>query len=95
MFEKMQKAQAENVYKTMQKNLSPKDGKTHIIMLNSFSKIANQNFDCDSKYTTEIDSIISAMQDDGYEIIDIKISSMSGQGLAGNRTGFNTMIIYK
>lgn len=26
---------------------------------------------------------------------DIKISSTSGQGLAGNRTGFNTMIIYR
>ena len=32
---------------------------------------------------------------DGYIIIDVKFNSISGQGLTGNRTGFNTLVTYK
>ena len=42
-------------------------------MVNSFSKWINQNFGCEDKYTTQIDEIISSMQLDGYEIVDIKL----------------------
>lgn len=92
---KSQQNAANSVYNKMQPYLAEKDGKTHIIMVNSFSKLANQNFDCDTKYTTEIDSILQSMQYNGYEILDVKFNSISGQGLTGNRTGFNTIILYK
>lgn len=95
LFTSSQKGAAEETYSRMKPYLAKKDGNKHIIMVNSFSKLGNQNFDCDSKYTTEIDFILSAMQVDGYEILDIKFNSITGQGLTGNRTGFNTVILYK
>lgn len=64
-------------------------------MVNSFSKWINQNFGCEDKYTTQIDEIISSMQLDGYEIVDIKIDSLQNQGLSGSMEGFHTVILYK
>lgn len=95
LFSGMQQSAANNVYGRMQSYLAPKDGKIHVVMVNSFSQLGNQNFGCDTKYTTEIDSLLSAMQDDWYQILDIKFNSISGQGLGGNRTGFNTVITYR
>ncbi len=86
---------SENVYERAKKHLAQKDGCVHIAMFTSFSKLANQNFDCDEKYTQEIDYILQQMQKDGYMIIDVKFNSISGQGLTGNRTGFNTLVTYK
>lgn len=94
-FQNAQKSVADTVYNQMTQNLAQKDGKVHIIMVNSFSKLGNQNFGVDEKYTTEIDSLLISMQNDGYEIVDVKFNSISGQGLTGNRTGFNTVILYK
>lgn len=94
-FQNAQQSQARGVYAEMQASLAPKDGLVHVVMVNSFSKLGNQNFGCDTKYTTEINSIITAMQRNGYEIVDIKFNSITGQGMTGNRTGFNTVILYK
>lgn len=90
-----QKASAETVYTKMKKHLVQKDGHAHVVMINSFSKFVNQNFECESKYTTQIDSIITAMQNDGYEIIDVKFNSLMNQGLTGSMEGFHTLITYK
>lgn len=70
-FNTTQKEEAKTVYEKAKKNLKPKDGKKHILMINSFSKWLNQGFECESKYTTQIEEIISNMQNDGYEILDI------------------------
>lgn len=96
MFTSTQKSMADTVYKDMKKKyLKPKDGKKHVVMINSFSKLANQVFDCEDKYTTQIDEIVSRMQDDGYEILDIKFNSLMNQGLLGQAEGFHTLIIYQ
>lgn len=95
LFTKSQKNTASNVYENSRQYLKPKDGKIHVIMINSFSKFVNQVFECENKYTTQIDEFISAMQDDGYEIIDIKFNSIQGQGITGSMEGFHTLITYK
>lgn len=95
LFNNMQKNMAINVYNDVKKHLSEKDGNKHVVMINSFSKWINQNFGCEDKYTTQIDEIISSMQCDGYEIIDIKFNSIQGQGLSGQMEGFHTLIVYK
>lgn len=64
-------------------------------MINSFSKLLNQIFGCEDKYTTQIDEIVTCMQKDGYEIVDIKFNSIPGQGMSKEMEGFNTLIIYK
>jgi hypothetical protein len=90
-----QKASAETVYSKLKTFLKPKDGKIHVVMINSFSKWLNQVFGCEDKYTIQIDEILSNMQSDGYEIVDIKLSSLTGQGLTGSMEGFHTLILYK
>lgn len=83
------------VYQKLKYHLAPPDGKTHIVMINSFSKWLNQNFECEEKYSGQIDGILSLMQDDGYEIIDVKFNSIQNQGLTGQMEGFHTLITYK
>lgn len=87
---------AQNIYaRTIKPNLKEKDGLVHVVMINSFSKWLNQNFECEDKYTSQIDEILIAMQNDGYEIIDIKFNSVQNQGITGQMEGFHTLIMYK
>lgn len=94
-FTSTQKATSDIVYSKMKPYIVPKDGKVHVLMINSFSKFLNQNFECETKYTTQIDNIVSSLQDDGYEIIDIKFNSVKNQGLMGEMEGFHTLIMYR
>lgn len=75
--------------------LVEKDGLVHLIMVTSFSKLLNQQFDVEKKYTTQLDTILTRMQQDGYEIVDVKLNSMHNEGLTGQATQFQTTIIYK
>lgn len=96
IFTKGQKNIAENIYeKSIKPFLKERDGFTHVVMVNSFSKLFNQNFGCEDKYTTQIDTILTAMQQEGYEIVDVKFNSLMGQGAIKDSTGFNTLIIYR
>ena len=76
-------------------NLKPKDGLIHVVMIDSFSKWINQIFGCETKYTAQIDTIITAMQYDGYEIVDIKFNSIQDQGYFKKMEGFHTLIMYR
>lgn len=92
----MAESAAETIYANdVRPNLKEKDGLIHVVMINSFSKWINQNFGCENKYTAQIDKIIVSMQDDGYEIVDIKFNSIQNQGLTGQMEGFHTLITYK
>ena len=84
-------AMAENA----RRNLKPQDGNVHVIMMLSFSQIANATFGCDKKYTLEIDAVLSEMQNLGYEIVDVKLAVLPNQGLTGQREGYTTLIMYK
>ena len=96
LFNKSQKNIAKNVFeKEVKPFLKEKDGNVHVIMINSFSKWVNQVFGVDDKYTTQIDSIVTDMQKEGYEIIDVKVNSIQNQGLTGKAEGFYTLITYK
>lgn len=96
IFTGQQKGAAEIVYeKDIKKYLAPKDGNLHILMVRSFSKWSTLNFGCEDKYTSQLDLILSGMQNDGYEIIDIKFNSLDNQGFSKNADGFHTLIIYK
>lgn len=94
-FTKNQQETADYTYGKIKQFLKEKDGKVHVVMINSFSKWINQIFGCEDKYTTQIDEIIMNMQADGYEIIDVKFNSIQGQGLSGQMEGFHTLITYK
>ena len=96
MFNNAQKNMANNLFeKEIKPRLKEKDGFTHVIMVNSFSKLCNQNFGCEDKYTTQLDEILTNIQMLGYEIVDIKVTVMQNQGLNKQMEGFNTLIMYK
>ena len=84
-----------NYNNELKPQLVAKDGNIHIVMINSFSKLVNQNFGVESKYTEQIGSVINDLQQDGYEIVDIKFDSLKGQGITGTAEGFHTLIMYK
>ncbi len=78
IFTRKQKDTAENIYeKNIKKNLKKKDGFIHVLLINSNNGVLKYEFECDDKYTTYIDTVISAMQSDGYEIVDIKFQRHS------------------
>lgn len=95
LFTSVQKWDAQGAYMNMKKYIRPKDGLVHVLMINSFSKWLNQTFECEDKYTTQIDTIVSMMQMDGYEIVDIKFNSIKNQGTSGDMDGFHTLIMYR
>lgn len=95
LFTSTQKATSDTVYDKMRQYIAPKNGKTHVLMVNSFSKLTNQVFQCEDKYTTQIDNIIVSLQNDGYEIVDIKFNSVKNQGMTGEMEGFHTLIMYR
>ena len=98
MFTKAQKNMATGVYANVKKCLKEKDGFTHVVMVNSFGKLANQNFMCEDKYSTEIDQILTLMQQDGYEIVDLKVTALQNQGRGTwgkDMEGYSTLIMYK
>ena len=83
------------LYPIIKCHLSPKDGKIHVVMVNSFSKWLNQRSLCEENYTGQIDGILSRMQDDGYEILDVKFNSIQNQDITGQMEGFYTLITYR
>ena len=92
-FTGVQASTAQSVYSRM-RPLLHKDGRLHVTMVNSFSRLANRVFLCDDKYTTQIDTIVSLMQQDGFQIVDVKINSVQAQGLLKIMEGFHTLITY-
>lgn len=98
IFTKGQRNIANSVYESAKKYLKPKDGNVHVVMFNSFSKLMNEIFCCEDKYTTQIDEIVSQMQNDGYEIVDIKVTILQNQGtglFGSDMEGYSTLIMYK
>lgn len=96
MFTKTQKAQSDNIYeKEVKSHIAPKDGFTHVLMINSFSKWINQLFGVEDKYTTQIDNILTKMQKEGYEIISVEHTAIKNQGLFKDMERFHTLISYK
>lgn len=96
IFNKSQKITSEGVYEnSIKPNLHRKDGNIHVCLVTSFSKFGNQSFSFENKYSTQIDNIVTNMQNDGYEIVDIKLNSVGNQGMSNSATQFHTLIEYK
>jgi hypothetical protein len=94
LFDKGYENSTENLYKNIEKYLKQKDGKKHIIMLNTMSKSTTNGLECENKYTIQINNIIEKMQSNGYEIIDIKIDNTMFQSM-GSAFLIRTLIVYR
>ncbi|HIW12772.1 MAG TPA: hypothetical protein H9891_06380 [Candidatus Salinicoccus stercoripullorum] len=88
---------ASNTYHSkFKKHLKEKDGKQHIVFVHTLSKIFNKGLGVDDKVTMEIDELLSQMQDDGYEVIDVQFTTLKDQGYGKHTNeGYQTMIRYR
>lgn len=82
-------------YNNIKKFLKEKDGKVHIIMINSKDRFSYEELECADKYTNEVDSIVSSMQDDGYEIIAVKYQVIKDSYGISEIEYYRTLIMYK
>ena len=83
------------VYSAAKSKLSKKDGMIHVVLVTSFSRIADETFAVDPKFTVELDTFLMEMQKDGYEILDVKMNTIPDQGLTGTRMKIHTLVTYR
>lgn len=97
IFTRKQKDTTENIYeKYIKKQLKEKDGSIHVLIINdSGERIIKKSKYVDNSTTQLINTIISAMQRDRYEIVDIKFNNFTGQGIDGGTEFFRALVMYK
>lgn len=91
LFDKNYEKSADGLYEDVKKYLSPKDGKKHIVLINTMTKVTRE-VGCENKYTLQVNSIIEEMQKEGYEILDIKI--VTGNQVVADATLIRTLVTY-
>ncbi|MEG2195694.1 MAG: zinc ribbon domain-containing protein [Terrisporobacter sp.] len=92
----IEKEEIKHSYYKIKKFLKKKDNKVHIVMINSKNKTSCEDLVCENKYTTEVDNILSFMQDDGYEIVDVKYEVFIRENYGLNYFDiYRTLIMYK
>lgn len=78
-------------WETFKIKLAKKDGKAHVMIFNIFDKILGAGTGVVKDYT-KVDLLISCMQDDGFDIIDVKLTSNETNGTT---TGYCVLVTYK
>jgi hypothetical protein len=79
-------------------SLMPKDGKTHVLLLNHFSSSVGATYpttEVDHLVDKSLNEILIGMQGDRYEIIDIKITALTDDGKLKGMCRFASLITYK
>lgn len=92
LFDKNFEKSVNELYQDIKKYLSPKDGKKHVVLINTTSKTLTNGMECDNKYTIQINGVIEEMQQEGYEILNIRMDA--SQQVMGNMTLIRTLIEY-
>lgn len=87
LFDKNYEKSAQNTYAEIKKSLKPKNNNKHILLIHTGIMNGHKP---ETFYMIKINEIIENMQNDGYEIIDIKLEIRGTKGLS-----YETMIIYK
>ena len=74
--------------------LKPRDGKLHVLMMNTWNTWGTTKFRIDDKYISEVDDVLSYMQDEGYEIVKIEHTSLS-DGTGFGVISYTTLVTYR
>jgi hypothetical protein len=94
--EKQRQEIANGVYDQIRNGIVPPDGNKHVLMVTSFGKLGGtQVFSFDDKYTTQIGAIVSNIQNEGREVLDIKFDCQHGAGATGGGISYHTLIVYR
>lgn len=84
-----QQALIDNAAQQALQNLASQDGLTHVLLLVSNGIISRpQTLAVDEKYSSELDQVLSYIQNQGREIVDIKFDNEAG-------ILYRTLVLYK
>ena len=84
-----QQALIDNAAQQALQNLASQDGLTHVLLSVSNGKISRpQTLAVDEKYSSELDQVLSYIQNQGREIVDIKFDNEAG-------ILYRTLVLYK
>lgn len=84
-----QQALIDNAAQQALQNLASQDGLTHVLLLVSNGQISRpQTLAVDEKYSSELDQVLSYIQNQGREIVDIKFDNEAG-------ILYRTLVLYK
>ncbi len=80
VFSKDYEKEAEELWKEVEKDLRPKDGLQHALIIDSFFinktlGLEKRNFIYNKEYTIAMNKLIEQLQKNGYDIIEIKVVS--------------------
>lgn len=87
VFDKNYEKSTNNTYEEIKKILEPRNNNKHILLIHTGIMNGNKP---ETLYNIKINGIIESMQNEGYEIIDVKLEIGGTQGLS-----YETLIIYK
>lgn len=84
-----QQALIDNAAQQALQNLASQDGLTHVLLLVSNGIISRpQTLAVDEKYSSELDQVLSYIQNQGREIVDIEFDNEAG-------ILYRTLVLYK
>lgn len=96
MFDNAHKRAAKNIISLYKDIIQPKNGHAHVLMVESFNQIGEGRIlEIDEKYSNQINSMLDYMQDQGYEILDVKFQTQPYKAtLGGSDLRYQTLICY-
>lgn len=94
LLDSAQRAKGKHVFSDEVKSQLIPDGLIHVIMVESIAKFESNRFTVDGKYTNQINAILTKMQKNGYQILNIQNSSITGNKVSPT-IEFTTLISYQ
>lgn len=85
----------EHKYEEIVPYLHEKDGYRHILLLTGFAKMTSKPFECEEKFTLQLDDFITHMQKNDYELLDVKVSPIGNSNVLGTASGYSVCIVYR
>lgn len=78
---------ADNVAESLISQLAERDGRVHVAMYSCFGSLgATQGISADEKFNQYADQILGAIQEAGYEVVDVKFDGQ--YGIDGTQRGY-------
>lgn len=90
------KAVADSIYERSKEYLRKKNGLTHVMCYMLEGKLGDAVAQCETRLTTLMNQILLGLQNDEYEVLDVKIEPVpSKDWLSGQRQMYLATITYK
>lgn len=87
---------ADNVAESLISQLAERDGRVHVAMYSCFGSLgATQGISADEKFNQYADQILGAIQEAGYEVVDVKFDGQYGIGGTQLGISYHLMVLYK